>query len=265
MAILGRGRPAKAIIVTAQGVQVVGTQAIVVTTPVDRRFKRVNRPAIGSGPGVPVSGDPRIAVVAAARDRRFSRVYPAVVAQGSAQAAPDVSPYSVTVVASPVPATWRRVNTPLVTQGPAEPVAGPAVVAAAPVPRSLLRITAPFIGQGAAEPVPGPIIVSTPRNPKVLAPQPIIVTNAPPEVPFTPGSPGTQPIVRPGPSPRPTTRPPLVLTGAPGVPAPPVPPANVAWCAQTPITGWVARDPLTGWEADTPATNWIIVTPEEDC
>lgn len=263
MAILGRGQPAKAIIVTAQGVQVVGTQAIVVTAPVDRRFKRVAVPKIGFGPGVPVSGDPRIVVVAAARDKQFARVYPATIGKGSAPAQPDVSPYSVTVVDSPVPATWRRVNTPLVSQGPAEPVAGPPVIVAAPVDRRWMRVYPATVGQGVAEPVPGPIIVSTPRNPKALVSRPIIITGVF-EPPAVPGSPGPSLIVRPGPDPHRVTKGPILVLGVPGV-VPPVNPADITWCPGPIFTDWHAGELFTDWAAETPVTQWKAATVLEDC
>lgn len=265
MAILGRGNPAKAIIVTGQGVNVSGdTKVVVQTTPVDRRFKRVAPATVGFGPGVPVSGDPRVTVVSAPRNPRYSRVYPAIIGKGSAPAAPDVSPYTVLVNASPVPATWKRVNPPVVLQGSAEPVPGPIVVVAAPVPRAQLRITGPTISQGTAEPVPGPVLVVYPRNPKVLAARPIIVF-PPAEAPFTPASPPLGPYVFPGPNPHRTTRPPTVFTQAEGI-VPPIPPGpQPEFCALDPITGWYASSPVTDWYASSPITGWAALDPEEEC
>jgi hypothetical protein len=48
------------------------------------------------------------------------------------------------------------------------------------------------------------------------------------------------------------------------VPPPPTP-ADVEWCAQTPVTGWTAEEVTTGWFASEPDTNWRPLTPEEDC
>lgn len=196
MAILGRGQPAKAIIV--------------------------------SGQGVTVSGIPQTTVVAAPVDRRY-----------------------------------KRVNAAVVLQGPAEPVAGPTVVVAAPIFRARLRITGPIVTQGSAEPVPGPIVVSTPRNPKVLAPRPIIIT-ALAEPSAAPGSPPLGPYVLSGPNPHRTTKPAILVSAAVGI-IPPVTPADVEWCAQSPVTGWTAQTPFTDWVTDTPLTNWMSITPEEDC
>lgn len=169
MAISGRSYPNHPIVLKAEGVQVVGTQAIVVTTQPDRRFYVYNKGTRAEGSGVVT----------------------------------DMSPD------------------------------------------------------------PTPIVVAAPRR-KILAPQPIIIT-APFEAPATPGSPPTVPLVFPGPDPRRTTKPPFILIGVAGAPPSPTPPADVAWCAQSPITGWIAQTPFTDWEADTPLTNWMVTKPVEDC
>ena len=228
MAITGRSVPNHPIVVTAQGVQVVGTQAIVVSQqPSQRRYvfnKGTN--SVGSG-----------------EDKQSPQVNPVFSRR------PD--------------GRYLRVNTPLVAQGSAEPVYGVPVVLAAPVNRRFLRVYPATVGQGVGWFDTAQPLVVTGRNPKVLAPRPIVLfPNEPPQVP---GSPGFVPIVRPGPSPRPTTRPPLVLTGVAGNPTPPAPPSNVAWCAQTPVTGWTAREVTSDWDASDPGTNWLVLTPEEDC
>lgn len=57
---------------------------------------------------------------------------------------------------------------------------------------------------------------------------------------------------------------PVLVAGIGAPPAPPAP-ADVEWCAQTPVTGWLAQSPFTDWEADTPAVKWLATEPVEDC
>lgn len=64
--------------------------------------------------------------------------------------------------------------------------------------------------------------------------------------------------------PRRTFQQPIILVGEGAPPAPPAP-ANVEWCADSPVTGWLAGEPFTDWAAETPATNWLAQAPEEDC
>lgn len=64
--------------------------------------------------------------------------------------------------------------------------------------------------------------------------------------------------------PRRARRSPIIVAGI-GAPPPPPAPADVEWCAQTPITGWTAQTPFTDWDADTPLTNWMSIAPQEDC
>lgn len=71
-------------------------------------------------------------------------------------------------------------------------------------------------------------------------------------------------LVVPQPPRRRDLRQPIIVTGIGAPPSPPTP-ADVEWCAQTPITGWTVQSPFTDWEADTPLTNWMVITPEEDC
>lgn len=46
---------------------------------------------------------------------------------------------------------------------------------------------------------------------------------------------------------------------------PPLVPADVDWCAQTPVTGWTAAEAATGWVASDLDATWRALTPEEDC
>lgn len=50
-----------------------------------------------------------------------------------------------------------------------------------------------------------------------------------------------------------------------GAPPPPPTPADVEWCAGTPVTGWAAGDPFVDWAADEPMSNWRSTPPVEDC
>lgn len=170
----------------------------------------------------------------------------------------------VTVVTTPVDRRFKQTYQPRVLQSTAEPVPGPIVVVAAPVPRKLLRITGPTIGQGPAEPVAGPTLVVYPRNPKAVAPRPIVITGLF-EAPNVPGSPPLGPYVFPGPNPHRTTRPPTVFTRAEGIAAPIPPGPQPDFCALSPITGWYASSPVTDWYAGGPITGWAALDPEEDC
>lgn len=84
------------------------------------------------------------------------------------------------------------------------------------------------------------------------------------EVQFLAPSTGSPVLVVPQPRRRRDLRQPIIVTGIGAPPSPPTP-ADVQWCAQTPVTGWTAQSPSTDWEADTPLTNWMVITPEEDC
>lgn len=265
MAITGRSVPNHPIVVTALGVQVVGTQAIVASQQPTRRRFVYNQGAntVGSGE---FKQSPQVNVALSTRpDRRYLRVNTPYITRGSEAPTGVASPYTVSVTASPVPAVWRRVVVPTVTGAPTDASPYAVNVATSPVPASWRRVNTPLVasGLGADPTVVTPVVIAAARTPKVRAPRPIVIY--PIEIPATPGSPGPTVIVRPRPNPRPTTQPPLVLTSAAGASTPPAPPTNVAWCAQTPVTGWASRDPFTGWEADTPQTNWLAVTPEEDC
>lgn len=84
------------------------------------------------------------------------------------------------------------------------------------------------------------------------------------EVLFTPPS-TANPVVVVNPPPRRRLLRQAIIVVGEGSPPPPPTPADVEWCAQTPITGWMATEVITGWDASDPGTNWLTVTPEEDC
>lgn len=234
MAISGRSYPNRPIVLKAEGVQVVGTQAIVVSGQPSRRFYVYNKGTRLEGSGE-LKQSPQVnLVVAAPVDRRWLRVNHPYTAQGSGVVT-DVSP-------SPTP-----------------------IVVTGPVDRRWLRIRAPFITAAEGVQVVGtqPIVVAAPRR-KVLAPQPIIITG-PLVAPDIPGSPPTVPLVFPGPDPRRTTKAPFILTTVEGIT--PVPPSgdDIDWCPGPPFTDWHADSVITGWDASDPATNWMALTPVEDC
>ena len=264
MAITGRSYPNHPIVLTAQGVQVTGTQAVVVAAPPSRRWRVYNKGTIGSGSGE-VKQSPQVnPIVDAPTDRRWLRVNRPFITAGSEAPVAAESPQTIVVVDAPVDRRWLRLGASIISQDVGGESPYTVSVTAVPTDRRFWRVSPPIMVQGAAEPVPGPIVVSTPRNPKVLAPRPIIITT-PPEEPALPGSPGLVPLVRTGPNPRPVTQPPTILIGVAGSPTPPAAPADITWCAQTPVTGWLAQVPFVDWATDTSVTNWLATKPMEDC
>lgn len=84
------------------------------------------------------------------------------------------------------------------------------------------------------------------------------------EVLFTPPSQGNSIVVAAAAPRRRLLRQPIIVVGE-GAPPPPPTPADVEWCAHSPITGWEAKMPVTGWDAGTPKTDWIALDTVEDC
>lgn len=268
MAITGRSYPNHPTVLKAEGVQVVGTQAIVVSAPTARRFYVYNKGTRANAlPGI-VTGSPVTVLARSSRpDGRYLRVNPTLIAQGSATSTPDVSPYTVIVASQPVDRRLSAVNHPRVTFDTlGEQVTGTqAQVYDAPTDRKFLRVNPAITRAADGEQVAGTqaLVVTGPRR-KVLAPQPIILTPLV-QAPVTPGSPPSTLVVLPAPYPHRTTRPPILLSSAVGVP--PLPPStpDPDFCAGAPFTSWAAFIPFTDWDADGPTTNWRALDPKGDC
>lgn len=233
MAILGRSQPNHPIVIRADGVQVVGTQAIVASGPRSRRFYVFNKGTRAEGVGE-LKQSPQVNLVASRPlDQRFLRINHPYVAQGSGVVT-DVSPEATPIVVThPVDRRWLR-------------VLAPTVATASGVPE---------VGTQA-------LVVAAPRR-KILAPQPIIFIA--PEAPPAPGSPSPVPLVFPGPNPRRVTKGPFILTTVEGIV--PVPSAgdDIDWCPGPPLVDWRADSVITGWVASDPGANWAALTPVEDC
>lgn len=264
MAILGRSQPNHPIILRADGVQVVGTQAIVVSAPRDRRFYVFNKGTSAAGSGE-FKQSPQVNLVSAfPPDRRFLRVNHPYIAQGSGVVT-DVSPQPTPIVVTrPVDRRFLPGPKATIVSDPGLIITGPTLVNTTPVDRRFLRVNTPTVGQGVgADYTVSVYVVAAPRR-KILAPQPIVFF-APQQPPAVPGSPPSGPYVFPGPNPHRVTKGPFILTTVEGIA--PVPPAgdDIDWCPGPPFIDWHAGSVISDWFASDPATNWMALTPVEDC